>query len=81
MRTSDAPTFDWIVVGAGTAGCLPANRLRRDRRRRVLVVEAGDVGTTIFHPVATTRMGSADDPLAPTPRRRVSPDDAACARP
>jgi choline dehydrogenase len=25
---------------------------------------AGDIASTIFHPVGTTRMGSADDPMA-----------------
>ena len=34
-------TFDYIIVGAGTAGCLLANRLTADPTRRVLLIEAG----------------------------------------
>jgi len=34
-------TFDYVVVGAGTAGCLLANRLSADGSKRVLLIEAG----------------------------------------
>lgn len=33
--------FDYIVVGAGTAGCVLASRLSEDRNTRVAVIEAG----------------------------------------
>jgi len=34
-------TFDYIIIGAGTAGSLMANRLSADKQRRVLLIEAG----------------------------------------
>jgi choline dehydrogenase-like flavoprotein len=59
-----APTFDYIIVGAGTAGCLLANRLSADPDKRVLLIEAGGIASTIFHLVGTTRMGHDGDPMA-----------------
>jgi choline dehydrogenase len=42
--------FDYIVVGAGTAGCIVANRLSADPNKRVLILEAGGKDNWIwFH--------------------------------
>jgi len=40
MRDNDN-TFDYIIIGAGTAGSLIANRLSADKTKRVLLIEAG----------------------------------------
>ena len=34
-------TFDYVIIGGGTAGCLLANRLSADASKRVLLIEAG----------------------------------------
>ncbi len=46
---SDAITFDYVIVGAGSAGCLLAHRLTADRRTRVLLLEAGGQDDWIWY--------------------------------
>ena len=38
---SNGKTFDYIIVGAGSAGCVLAGRLTEDTDARVLILEAG----------------------------------------
>ncbi|MBX3518882.1 MAG: GMC family oxidoreductase N-terminal domain-containing protein [Xanthobacteraceae bacterium] len=49
MKTMEGQ-FDYIVVGAGTAGCIVANKLSADPKNRVLLLEAGGKDNWIwFH--------------------------------
>jgi len=50
MTTRIEGDFDYIIVGAGTAGCIVANRLSANPKNRVLILEAGGSDNWIwFH--------------------------------
>src|SRR5438876_1601004 len=50
-RVRQFGSFDYVIVGAGSAGCLLANRLSRDPQTRVLLIEAGGRDNYFWIPI------------------------------
>jgi choline dehydrogenase len=48
LASASTKTFDYVIVGAGSAGCVLANRLTQDPEIRVLLLEAGGASTGLF---------------------------------
>ncbi len=57
-------TFDVIVVGGGSAGCVLANRLSADPRRRVLLLEAGGKDDWIWFHIPVGYLFAIGNPRA-----------------
>jgi choline dehydrogenase-like flavoprotein len=64
MSTDETSTYDYVIVGAGSAGCLLANRLTADRRTRVLLLEAGGQDDWIWYHIPIGYLFSIGNPRA-----------------
>lgn len=63
-ETVTEPQYDFIIVGAGTAGCVLANRLTASGRHRVLVIEAGGKDNWIWFHIPVGYLYAMGNPRA-----------------
>jgi len=59
-----APQFDFIIVGAGSAGCTLANRLTASGRHSVLLLEAGGKDNWIWFHIPVGYLYAMGNPRA-----------------
>lgn len=56
--------YDYVVIGAGTAGCIVANQLSADSRNRVLLLEAGGRDNWIWFHIPVGYLFAIGNPRA-----------------
>ena len=61
---NDFGTYDYVIAGAGSAGCLLANRLSADPKTRVLVLEAGGKDDWIWFHIPVGYLFAIGNPRA-----------------
>src|SRR6266850_2403614 len=64
LRMGSSREFDEAIVGAGSAGCLLANRLSADPRNRVAVIEAGGKDDWIWFHIPAGYLFAIGNPRA-----------------
>ena len=61
---TQANTYDYIIIGAGSAGCMLAKRLTENPQKRVLLIEAGKNDNYIWIHIPVGYLYCIDNPRA-----------------